>query len=218
MLTSWSISGHPGGGVAQDNQANRLVAEELDEAEPGAAALGTLTGLELVCDGLDDRDAEASLAEVLAPSRSDGSDRSRDRRPRPPRRACPRAARTRPAPFPRRPLPYPWRTEFEQASVTASLRSPSVSSSSGRRRARPLSASRTRVMYSGLAGIRSFTDRPSPPRPGFCWASSDIGSVTFPLPRLAGSNRLPAVGRSRALSELHPELHSLAAADDGHAH
>ena len=43
--------GVPEGAYTQDNQENRLVAEELDKAEPGAAAFGTLTGLELVCDG-----------------------------------------------------------------------------------------------------------------------------------------------------------------------
>src|SRR5919201_3375145 len=53
------------------------------------------------------------------------------------------------------PSPYAWRTEFEHASVSASLRSASVSSLSGRSRESPVSANRPSVMYSALAGIVS---------------------------------------------------------------
>src|SRR5919109_2345409 len=54
---------------------------------------------------------------------------------------------------PSRPSRYAWRTEFEHASVTASLRSPNVSSESWRDCDRPLRARRTSVMYSAFAGI-----------------------------------------------------------------
>ena len=56
---------------------------------------------------------------------------------------------------------YAWRTEFEVASVSASLRSATSSSEIGRRRASPVSASLQRVMYSGRAGIVSRTTRRS---------------------------------------------------------
>src|SRR3954471_7084997 len=68
---------------------------------------------------------------------------------------------------------YAWRTEFEVASVSASLRSASSSSEIGRRRASPVSASRQSAMYSGRAGIVSRTIRPSWPfNSGMVWAVS----------------------------------------------
>ena len=55
--------------------------------------------------------------------------------------------------------PYAWRTELVHASVTASLRSLTVSSASGRIRVIPLSASRPSRTYSALAGMVSRTWR-----------------------------------------------------------
>src|SRR5689334_9583199 len=57
--------------------------------------------------------------------------------------------------------PYACLTEFVHASVSASLRSCSVSSDNGRTPAIAVSASLPSVMYSGLAGIVRRTERPS---------------------------------------------------------
>src|SRR5918993_6050897 len=57
------------------------------------------------------------------------------------------------------PPAYACRTEFEQASVSASLRSASVSSPNGLSREIPVSASLQRAMYSALAGILSRISR-----------------------------------------------------------
>src|SRR5689334_23230535 len=57
--------------------------------------------------------------------------------------------------------PYACLTELVHASVSASLRSCSVSSETGRTPAIAVRASRPRVMYSGLAGMVRRTERPS---------------------------------------------------------
>ena len=125
----------------------------------GAATRGrrAAADLDLVGDRPDDRDPEAALGELpSSPSRPRSPARSRRRRRRPRRSGGRRWSSKLISTWPP-PSPYAWRTEFEHASVSASFRSASVSSASGRTRERPDRASRDRVMYSGFAGIVSRT-------------------------------------------------------------
>src|SRR5581483_11529337 len=86
-----------------------------------------------------------------------------------------------------KPLPswYAWRTEFETASVRASLRSARSSSEREAMSARPLSASRARAMYSARAGMRRRIVRtPSSSSPA---ASTTAASLMLASPISVGS-------------------------------
>src|SRR2546426_510842 len=100
---------------------------------------------------------------------------------------------------------YAWRTAFDVASVSASLRSASSSSESGRRRARPVRASRERVMYSGFAGMFSRTTcEPSAAASrevlADCSSTIVIGSLTRLPPSFGGGSVRNAVDRHDAVA------------------
>src|SRR5919201_1530386 len=105
------------------------------------------------------------------------------------------------------PSRYAWRTEFVQASVSASFRSLSVSSDSGRTRAIAVSASRTSVMYSALAGMVRRTDR-----------SSATIERLIPPPSTRLTCAIDLAGVSGAFGEVESRVPPLVAADVGDIH